>query len=456
MILKIKRLIFEKIIYNEDSRSLRMNKNILIMIVVRGVSVLISLLFVPLFLHSIDRADYGILITLTSMIAWIGMLDIGFGNGLRNKLTTAISDNNLLTAKKLVSSAYAAISFYMVGITILFLSISHYFSWSSILNVDVSREDELYALVNVVFVLFAFNFILGVLNSIIFSVQQPALQSLIGLITQVVSFLVILTAIKVFSITSLLTIGIINSVISPLILFGSSIYLFSTKFKSFSPTWKMIDIKTIKEILVLGSKFFVLQVITIVLFSINNVLILHISGPEAVVAYSIAFRYIDIIAIIFTIFITPVWSASTDAFANNDMRWIRLTVRKMLIIASLITVGGVLMIIFSQIVFNVWLGEGVIEISKITLSLVLLFVTFRMLYQCYGYVINGSGKLKAQLTITFLLALLYIPAALLLGGEVGLYGVLIVSALTQLANFVWSKQQYKHIINGTGNRFWHE
>lgn len=456
MFLKIKTIIFENLVNSKDSRSLRMNKNILTMIIVRGASVLISLLYVPLFLKSIDRVDYGILITLTSMVAWIGMLDIGFGNGLRNKLTIAISNNNLLTAKRLVSSAYAAISLYMVGIIIIFLSVSHYFSWSSILNVDVSREDELYTLVNVVFVLFGFNFILGVLNSIIFSVQKPALQSVIGLIIQVVSFMIIFAAIKGFSITSILTIGIINSVISPLILFGSSIYLFSTKFKSFSPTWKMVDVKTIKEILILGSKFFILQVITIVLFSINNVLILHISGPEAVVKYNIAFRYIDIIAIIFTIFITPVWSASTDAFANNDIHWIRLTVRKMLIIASLIVFGGVLMIFIAPIVFKIWLGEGVVEISNSTLLLVLLFVTFRMLYQCYGFVINGSGKLKAQMTITFALALLYIPSALMLGSVVGFYGVLIVSAITQLGNFIWSKQQFKHIINNTGNRFWHE
>ena len=114
------------------------------------------------------------------------------------------------------------------------------------------------------------------------------------------------------------------------------------------------------------------------------------------------------------------------------------------------------MIIFSKFVFNIWLGEGVIEVNLVTLILVLLFVTFRMLYQSYGYVINGSGKLKAQMSITLLLAFVYIPLAILLGRFLGLYGVLIISALTQLVNYVWSQQQYKHIINKTGNKFWHE
>ena len=456
MFLKIKSFIISELINNENSRTVIMNKNIFLMIIIRVFSVLISLLFVPLYLKSIDRADYGILITLTSMIGWIGMLDIGFGNGLRNKLTIAFSKNELLNAKKYVSSAYAAVSFYIIMVTIVFLSISHLFSWSTILNVDASREREMYLLVNSVFVLFGFSFILGVINTIIFAIHQPAYQSLINLLTQIISFIVVLVAIKGFSITSIISIGILNSIISPLVLFGASIILFSTKLRSFAPRWKLIDIITIKEILSLGLKFFILQIITLILFSINNVIILHISGSESVVEYSIAYRYIDVLAIIFAIFITPVWSASSDAFAKNDLEWIRNTVRKMLYITLIIVLGGTLMVIFSENVFNIWLGEGVIKVRKITLILVLLFVTFRMLYQCYGYVINGSGKLKAQMSITFVLAVVYIPLAILLGRILGLYGILIISALTQLVNYIWSQQQYKHIINNTGNKFWHD
>jgi len=426
------------------------------MFFIRGLSVLISLLFVPLYLKTIDRADYGILITLTSMIGWIGMLDIGFGNGLRNRLTIAISKSDFTSAKKYVSSAYFAISFYIVIVTIIFLSISHFLSWSTILNVDPSREGEMYILVNVVFVLFGLSFILGIINTIIFSVQQPAFQSLIGLFTQIVSFVIIFIAIKGFSVTSILSIGILNSIISPIVLLVSNIYLFSSRFKFLSPSWRMIEVKVIKEIFSLGIQFFILQIITLILFSINNVLILHIAGAEAVVEYSIAYRYIDVLVIIFTIFVTPVWSASTDAFAKNDIPWIRKTVRKMLVISAIIVLGGSVMVIFSKFVFNIWLGEGIIEVNIATLVLVLFFVAFRMLYQSYGYVINGSGKLKAQMMITLVLAVVYIPFALLLGRMMGLYGVLIISALTQLVNYLWSQKQYKHIINNTGKKFWHE
>ncbi|MFT0226507.1 hypothetical protein ACMSFO_02370 [Bacteroides thetaiotaomicron] len=63
-----------------------MKKNTIAMLVIRGVSIGISLLSAPIMLHHVDKADYGVLMTLTSIVAWVGMMDIGLGNGLRNKI----------------------------------------------------------------------------------------------------------------------------------------------------------------------------------------------------------------------------------------------------------------------------------------------------------------------------------------------------------------------------------
>lgn len=447
---------FKGLLVNDDVRSKRMNINILLMLAFKGLSIITSLLFVPLYLKSIDRNDYGVLITLTSMISWIAMLDIGFGNGLRNKLTLSISNKDFIHAKKYVSSAYAGIAIYITVISISFISISHLVSWSDVLNVNSSREQEMYILVNTVFILFGLNFILGIINTIIFASQQPALQSIIVFATQIFSFIAVLTAIKVFSITSILTIGIINSIISPIVLLFVSIILFKRKFREFAPNPKLIDISTIKEIFTLGIKFFILQIITLILFSVNNVLILHLVNANAVVEYNIAYRYIDVLAIIFTIFITPVWSASTEAFARNDVKWIRKTVQKMIFISFIIIIGGLFMIILSKPIFNLWLGKDVIDVSVSTLILTLLFVAFRMFYQTYGYVINGSGKLKAQIALTSILAILYIPLSIMFGKYWGLHGIILISAMTQFCNFLWSQRQYKFIINNTGKQFWHD
>ena len=73
------------ILHSDNERTSKIKKNVVIMLGIKGVSLLISLLYVPLLLHSMNAVNYGIWLTLTSLIAWISMFDIGLGNGLRNK-----------------------------------------------------------------------------------------------------------------------------------------------------------------------------------------------------------------------------------------------------------------------------------------------------------------------------------------------------------------------------------
>jgi O-antigen/teichoic acid export membrane protein len=236
----------------------------------------------------------------------------------------------------------------------------------------------------------------------------------------------------------------------------ASVYFFSTKYKLVSPSLSLYDTIVIKDILSLGTKFFLLQIITIVLFNINNILILQIVDGNAVVEYSIAYRYLDFLTIIFTIFITPVWSASIEAIEKNDIPWIKKTAMRMTTMAILISVIGIIMILLSEFIFAIWIGKNTIAVNRTTLLLVLAFMLCKMLYQSYGFIINAYGRLKAQMIITSITALAYVPSAIILGNNLGLYGILAVSFLSQLINFLWSYIQYNHLVNKTGSKLWHK
>ena len=89
-----------------DSRSKKMYKNTVAMIGIRGVSMILTLISAPIMLHHVDRADYGVLLTLTSIVGWVGYMDVGLGNGLRNKLPEFLAKGDFHSAKKIVSSCY--------------------------------------------------------------------------------------------------------------------------------------------------------------------------------------------------------------------------------------------------------------------------------------------------------------------------------------------------------------
>ncbi len=424
------------------------------MVFIKGFSILISLMSAPIMLHHVNRADYGVLLTLTSIVGWVGMMDIGLGNGLRNKLPEMLAKGDLQGAKKAVSSSYAALTMYVGLLISIFLVSSSYIDWRNVLNSPMSDAEEINGLAAVVFIAFCVQFLLGLIVSILYAYQMPAANSLISFVSQVVTFIALIVQVYIFKVSSVFQIGAVNCLIPPLIMLLATIFLFATKLREVAPTFKMIDFKYVSGILSLGVKFFILQIITIVIFQANSIIITRVVGPEAVVEYNMAFRYISVLTMFFNIMITPIWSATTDAYVRGDFAWIRKTLylsRKICLIAI---VGGILMTIFSKQVYTLWLGKGAIDISYTTTGLVCLYVSFEMLYKVYGTIINGTGKVFAQMVITGFIAICYVPLALLLGKILGLSGVLIANSAVFILNYLWSKVQCSKILNDTAYGFW--
>ena len=439
-----------------DSRSKKMYKNTVAMIGIRGVSMILTLISAPIMLHHVDRADYGVLLTLTSIVGWVGYMDVGLGNGLRNKLPEFLAKGDFHSAKKIVSSCYVTLAIYVALIIVIFLMVSPFVDWLGVLNSPTSDAGEIRGLTNVVFIAFCIQFLFGLINSILFAYHMPAFQSLFTFVGQFIALIALVIQVYVFDVTSVLQIGAVNSMIPPLVLFLGSIGLFRTKLKEIAPSFKLFEFKSVGSILSLGLKFFVLQMITIVLFQANSIIIARVVSPEAVVEYNLAFKYVSLLTMIFTIVITPVWSATTDAYVRKDFAWINKTIslsRKVCIASIFI---GVLMVLASKFVYGIWLGKGTIDINYSTTSLILLYISFEMLYKVYGTIINGTGKVFAQIILTGVIAIIYIPLAILLGKLFGLSGVLIANAIVFALNYLWSKVQCNKLISQTATGIWNK
>ena len=255
----------EKFINNlmsNSARSIKMYKNTAIMFLVRGLSMIITFISAPIMLNHVDRADYGVLLTLTSIISWVSLMDVGLGNGLRNKLPEYIAKGDTNSAKTIVSTCYASLACYIVFLIILFIVISPFIDWLNLLNSPTSNHTDIRNLAFVIFIAFCLQFLLGLINSILFAFQMPAYQSVFVLLSQVLSLFALIVQVKVFNVSSVFYIGAVNCIIPTLVLAISSLWLFKTKFKMISPSYKYIDFKSIGNVLSLGVKFFILQIIT--------------------------------------------------------------------------------------------------------------------------------------------------------------------------------------------------
>src|ERR1022692_3976410 len=104
----------KSLINRGPSRSVKAKKNIFALLLIKGCSLTISLILAPLTIHYINPTQYGMWVTLSAIVAWFSLFDIGFGNGLRNRFTEAIAKGEDELARIYVSTTYAILALIIV------------------------------------------------------------------------------------------------------------------------------------------------------------------------------------------------------------------------------------------------------------------------------------------------------------------------------------------------------
>ena len=436
---------------NIDKRTKKAAKNILASILFKGGSILTSLILVPLTLSYLNSYEYGVWLTLSSILSWIYILDIGLGNGLRNKLTEVLALKNLRLAKIYVSTTFFALTVLIFFIYMLFLLINQWIDWNIILNVDPNKVPNLNSIVVIVFAFFCASFILKTIGNIYMAYQQPAINDLLLLLGNIIS-LVLIYICTLFIPGSLEKVAILFSA-APVIVFLFAVPITFLKYKEIRPSFVFVQPKYLKELMSLGGQFFIIQISCLIIFMTSNVIISQLFGPEQVTPYNIAFKYFSVINIGFTIVLSPLWSAVTEAYTLKDMDWIRNIVKKTILIWALFVVLTVVMLLFSAPVYRLWVGDN-ISIS-IGLSIVCgMYVTISNWNNIFAYMLNGLGKIRLQLYCSIVAGILFFPLAYYLGHKMGTAGVMVAMCCCLFIVSVYAPIQFWKIISNRATGIW--
>ena len=439
--------------FNEGhARSIKAKKNIIFAFFMKGGSVAINFLLVPLTISYINPTQYGIWLTLSSIILWFSFFDIGFGNGLRNRFAESLAKGEMEQAKIYVSTTYAAVAMIISAVLVLFLIVNPFLNWTIILNTDAKMAQELSTLALIVFSFFCIQFVLQLINTIVTANQQPSRESLFNFLSNAIS----LTIIYILTRTTdgnLVYLGFALG-LSPVLVFGiATLWLYRGEYKAFRPSFSHIRFESIKDLMSLGIKFFLLQISFLIVYQSSNMIITQIFGPEQVTPYNIAYKYFNLIPMVLGIIMMPFWSAFTEAWVKEDMTWIKGTVKKLLFMWGGLAGVAVIMLIFANTFYYFWVGD---EVSvPFALSLVMTaYVIVHSLNSIYSAFLNGVGKVNMQLYFSIVETTLNIPMAIYLGKTLGIHGVILSTVILSAINTIWMPIQVFRVINKTAKGIW--
>jgi O-antigen/teichoic acid export membrane protein len=435
-------------------RSVKARRQIILSLVIKGLGILVGLTVVPITIHYINPTRYGIWLTLASIMGWFGYFDIGLGNGLRNRFAEALAKGQHELARIYVSTTYAILTIFIGTILILFLCINPFFNWARILNAPPDLAGELFLLATVVFIFFCIQFVLQLIVSIYNASQQPAKAAAIQFFGNLLALITILILTKSTE-GNLLYLGTAITA-SPVIVFlVSSLWVFRTEFRQYAPSLRFVRFSYAHSLLNLGIQFFIIQVSGIVVFTTSNLIIAQMMGPAAVTPYNIAYQYFSLITIVFSIILTPYWSAITEAFHKGEMEWIRTSVKSLVLVWMVFIVLTVIMIFAGGFVYRIWVGKGIHIPFTVTLMLG-IYVTFWNWNNIFSYFLNGTGKIRLQLFYYILIGIINIPMAVFLGKITGIPGVILSMIICLTFGAILMPMQYYKVISGKANSIWNK
>ena len=405
-----------------DKRSAIVIKNSMATALMKVAILLCSLIMVPITLNYLNAENYGIWMAMTSILYWFAFFDVGLGNGMRNYLSEAISRQDYIKARSYFSTAIFLLAIIAVLIGILSLIIIFQLDLNHIFNTHIMSNKSL-AYIMVVAISFSLiQFVAKNVGMVYIAMQRYAINDFIVFIGQLISTIIVYIITKTTE-SHLIYIVIAITSIPALVFILASIPLLK-QHPQLKPSIKSIDFASAKKIIGKGLGFFIIQITScLVIFGSANILISHYCGPEQVTVYNISYKLFNILIIIYTIIISPLWNAYTDASVKNDYAWIRKIFKKSIYLWAASLLLGLLMLLISGWFFKKWVGNSIDIPLGVSIS-ILIYVCMFNFNNCVTYLINGLNKIKIQIITSILGTIIYLIAVcFFIKGTYGIYGI---------------------------------
>ena len=434
-------------------RSSLLVKNILLSFLIKGWSAIVVFMMVPVTLHCLGEYKNGVWLTISSIMLWIDNMDIGLGNGLRNKLAIHLAHNDTERARSLVSSTFAMLTCIMIPAMLILLLLIYFGDMYGFLNVSPGLVGNLDTVLIVTVVFVCSTFIFKLIGNFYMGLQLPAVSNLLVCIGQTFAlagtYLVYLSGSH-----SLMWIALVNTAAPFIVYLLAYPITFYYKYPQLRPSFRLVNMAEAKGVMGMGVKFFVMQIAGVVLFMTANILISKLFSPEMVTPYQITYRYFSLMLVVFTVICMPFWNATTDAYERGDMIWIRRANKRLNLMTLGIFVGMIVMVLISNNIYRIWIDKDTIIDIKMSIAMA-VYIFILIMSMRYSYFINGIGKLWLQLLFTTSAAILFIPLAYLIAHLTNnIIWFIAVMCAVNIPGLIVNRIQFDKLINGKATGIW--
>lgn len=386
---------------------------------------LINFLAVPILINIMGVHEYGIWVTVTSVLVWLQLSDLGIANSLKNKVTERLSNKD-----KIGATEYFAGAIILFSIICLVLLIVVYI-FVKCLNLDGSVEKLVFLLY--VPYIFSLPFSLG--SSVLAGARQVGIQAFLSIISPFTWILcILLLQDSVYKNSDFAVLWISSLLLGNLITF-----IYACKFLEVGKILENLDVCLSKALSLLNAslKFFALQVTAIMLFSMGNYLNYIYLGAIEAARYDTINKIFSLGITLFGMITSTFWPEFSYCFSTKQYENARMLYQKLIRISVLVIILALSGLPLVPYIIAYWTHNQIIvsvsEILPFALSLAV-----QVLAYCGAVVLNASEQMDGQILCSVIGAVIIVPtAAMFFSMNLGVITMPIAIIIATLPACIW-------------------
>ncbi len=359
----------------------------------------------------------------SSLGAVLAFADFGVGNGVLNRVSAADGRDDVADIQLAASNGMVILTLISGAVAISILTAYPFVNWARVFQVSSPLAIAEAGPTILSFVLcLALGIGAGLGAKIQMGLQRGYEANLWVAGGGFFSFIAVWLAIKFDAGTPTMVIALFGS--QQLSLLLNHLFFLHVQRPDLAPRWRLVSFGEVRALLGTGTSFFLLQLVALISFRIDGLIVTQIFGPAAAGGYVVVERLFSIVSLVVTAALASLWPAYGEALSRGDRDWVARALRMSLMIAGGGTlIVGVFLVMIHRPLLHLWVGPAIAP----SLALVTGFAAFRFaeaIGLCGGMLLNAAGTIRAQVVLALLVGSSATVAKLVFAQHLGVWSLI--------------------------------
>lgn len=361
----------------------------------KGVNLLVTLILVPLVLHTLGTESYGVWVIITSCVSMFFLLDLGIANTLTNLIAESAAANDHSLAGEYVSSALATVCGVSTTFALIILALWHHVDWPSLLHITTpALRRETPQAIAIAAAVLLLSLPAGLAARVFAGFQELHLSNRFTAAGSVGSLLFVLLAIHLQAALPGLVAAYAMPMVSANVL--AFCWLVLRHKRWLRPTPRLVRRHHVKRILRTGGQFFALQLAGLIVMNSDNLVLSHYLSPSAVTPYNTVWRLVGYVLAVQGLPMGAMWPALAEAYAQRDLSWIQTAYQRMrLLTLAIVGVATGTLLLFGKSIVRAWVGAAAVP-GTLLLVLMCVWMCLCAVTVCQSNLMGAVSRVGRQ------------------------------------------------------------